>query len=374
MPDPVVHVLGRFPPPFDGQTLATERIASLLDRRFDVRRLDTQAPEAGHVRTDGGFSLARLRHYAALGPRLRAALADAPDAPVLWNAISPTPLGHGRDVLLTLPAFRPAQPVFAVMHRATFEHLFDTPLTAFTARRLVRRVTSFVFLSEHLAAQCDPWIPAAQRAVIPNTIDDALVCSPAEVAAKQGHFRTDRPLRLLFVSNMLPEKGYLDVLRAVGTLRDRGLDVEIDFVGGWTSDADEAAFWSEAEPLADAVRHHGAVSDRARIRAFHLAADVFLLPTVHPTETQPKAIIEALGAGTPVVATQRPIMDALVPSEAGLLVPPHAPEAIAEAVSRLADGVRWRAYSEGARAHFEAAFSPDAVRARWEALLAPYPA
>ncbi len=368
---PPVFVLGRFPPPFDGQTLATERIASLLEDRFDVQRLDTQAPEGDHVRGDEGFSFSRFRHYLGLRATLRAALARRPTAPVLWNSISPMPLGHWRDVLTTMPAFQPGQPVHAVLHRATFDGLFTGRLTAPTARRLVRRMTSFVFQSEHLATACAPWVPEAKRLVIPNTIDDAVVCTEREVEAKQAAYSTDRPLRLLFVSNMLPEKGYLDVLRAVGLLQERGLGVETDFVGGWPAEAARAAFEREAASLGGSVRHHGAVADRAAIKALYLAADAFILPTVHPTETQPKAIIEALGAATPVITTRRPIMEALVhDGREGFLVEPHTPPAIAEAVERLRDPDRWRSLSARARARFELAFSPASVRLRWEALLA----
>jgi glycosyltransferase involved in cell wall biosynthesis len=354
----------------DGQTLATERIASLLEGRFDVHRLNTQAPEGAHVRTDGGFSISRLRHYVGLRATLRVALSEAPTAPVLWNSISPIPLGHWRDVLTTLPAFQIDQPVHAVMHRATYERLLNAPLTAPTARRIVDRMTSFVFLSEHLAASCARWIPAPKRVVIPNTIDDEVLCTRGEVEDKQAAFGGDRPFRLLFVSNMLPEKGYLDVLRAVGRLRERGFYIEADFVGGWPSDAARLTFEREAKPLAVSVRHHGPIADRAAIKALHLAADAFVLPTYHPTETQPKAILEALNAGTPVVATERPIMDALVGDGIqGYLVPPRAPEAIAAAVERLQDPESWRALSRRARARFEACFAPEAVGAQWNTLL-----
>ena len=44
----VVHLIGRFPPPVDGQTLATQRLAELLAPRHTVQRFDT-AVDTAHV-------------------------------------------------------------------------------------------------------------------------------------------------------------------------------------------------------------------------------------------------------------------------------------------------------------------------------------
>ncbi len=368
-----VFVLGRFPPPFDGQTLATEQCASLLAPRFDVRRVNSQMPGEDRLH-ERAFSLRRLWHYLRLRGQVRAALAGAPAAPVLWHSVSPTPLGHWRDVLATLPAFRPGQPVYAVMHRATFDRLFRSPLTARTARRLVARVDGFVFQSTRLAEACEGAIPPSKWVLIPNTIDEAVTCSAAEVAVKQAAPRPpERPLRLLFASNMIASKGYFDVLEAAALLARRAVPFEADFVGGWGDEADRLRFerFVREHGLGERVRHHGAVHERARIRALHLAADVFLLPTYYPVETQPKAILEALNAGTPVVASRRGIIEDMVrEGESAHLVPPQDPTAIAAAVERLRDPDHWLCLSRGARVRFEEAFSPDAVRAQWEALLA----
>ena len=369
MPD-AVHVIGRFPPPIDGQTLATARLAGLLKDRYDVRTASTSFPEPDGVQVEVTFQPERIAHYARVLPRLRQSLGRAPQAPVLWASVSPAPLGHLRDVLLTLPALRRGQPLYAVLHRSTFERLFRHPLTALTARLLVRRVRRFVFLSPPLAEACAPFIPPEQRTVIPNTIDDAVLCTDAEVQAKQA--RRPGALRLLFLSNLIRSKGYVDVLDAVALLRARGMAIEATFAGRWSDAAEEAAFRARIERhgLHDVVRAAGPVQDRAGGKALHLAADLFLLPTYYPVEAQPLAILEALNAGTPVIATAHAGIPHMVREGANaLLVPPRTPEAIAAAVAQLAEPERWHRFSVAARRHFLDTFSPDAVRAQWVALL-----
>ena len=146
-----VAVVGRFPPPLDGQTLATARLAELVGEARPVVTVSTSAPEGDQlVSTEARWSWRRAAHYLGTGRRLRRELAAAPDAPVLWASISPHPLGHARDVLTTLPAFGPTRPVVAVVHRAYFDRMF-AGVTAATARRVVGRCAAVVFLTEGLA-------------------------------------------------------------------------------------------------------------------------------------------------------------------------------------------------------------------------------
>jgi glycosyltransferase involved in cell wall biosynthesis len=66
------------------------------------------------------------------------------------------------------------------------------------------------------------------------------------------------------------------------------------------------------------------------------AFDVFVLPSRY--EGLPTAVVEAMMAGVPVVATAvNAVSDVVVPGETGLLVPPHRPDLAAKAVRYLLD-------------------------------------
>ncbi len=367
-----VAVIGRFPPPIDGQTLATRRLAELLHKNHRVIAADTSYPEPHFVQTEVRFRPDRIRHYVRTLPALKRALKAAPEAPVLWTSVSPVALGHWRDVLTTLPAFQPDQQVFAVLHRRGFQHLFESRLTAASARRLVRRVRGFVFLNDQLADECARYIPAEKRIIIPNTIDDKALCTDEEVAEKQQRRKARPTLRLLFLSNMLRGKGYFDVLVAADLLRRRGRDFVVDFAGRWPSDLDRTEFerYVAEHGLESVVRHHGSVSEREQVRRLHYEADVFLLPSYYPAEAQPLAILEALNAGTPIVTTNHGGIPNIVnDGRQALFVPLQNPEAVADAVESLFDYTRWKHYSDEARTRFESLFSPDTVRRQWEELI-----
>ena len=377
---PRVVVVGRFPPPLDGQAVATARLADLLaDGRggpFHVGRVDVGAPEGERLVTPGG-GLGRAAHFLRLPARLRRALAAHPGAPVVWPSVSPSPLGHARDLLTVAPAFR-GRPVVAVVHRGDFDRLFRSPWTAATGRALVRQLRAVVFLTDGLAARCAPFVPAAKRWVVPNTVDDAAVPAPPEVEAaraeRAGRLAGERAadgrggVRLLYLSGMIPSKGYGDVLEALAALRGRGVEATATFAGRWPSAEAEAAFRARVGALGvdAAVRVLGGVSDRAAVRRLYLGADMFVLPTTYPVEAQPLTVIEALAAGTPVVVTRWASLPEMVDDgREGAFVDAGAPGQIADAVTRLAVPDAWRAASVAARARFDRQFSPAVVGAQW---------
>lgn len=368
-----VAVVGRFPPPLDGQAVATARLADLVDGPDRaVVRVDVGAPEGDRVVAPGTAPLRRVAHTLGLASRVRRQLATAPGAPVLWPSVSPSPLGHARDRLTVVPAFGD-RPVVGVVHRGDFDRLFASPWTRRSGRQLVRRLAALVFLTERLADACADHVPDAKRVVIPNTIGDDVIPGAAVIADKQQSWsaRPDRArLRLLYLSAMIPSKGYARVLEATAVLRERRVPVRTTFAGRWPSEAAERAFARRVQQLglADCVDVRGGVS-REEAGALHLAADLLVLPTTYPVEAQPLVVLEALAAGTPVLASRHAgLPEMLSDGHEGFFIRSDDPSDIAHAAQRAA--ADWPARSRAARHRFEQAYSPAAVREQWLELIA----
>jgi glycosyltransferase involved in cell wall biosynthesis len=171
---------------------------------------------------------------------------------------------------------------------------------------------------------------------------------------------------------MIRSKGYLDLLAAIPSLRDSGLDVEVSFAGRWEAEEDKRAFAEDVanRGLGGVVTHHGHLSDRLEAKRLYLSADVFVLPTYYPTEAQPLTIIEALNAGTPVVTTRHAGIPLMVRGGVeAVFVSPRSPNEIATAVASLADTARWVAFSRSARERYVSSFGADAVYSSWLSLV-----
>ena len=354
--------------------MLTEQMAQLLEQSHTVHRINTAVAKDEQEQSGVKLTVHRVTRYLGMMTRLRKSLAAMPNAPIVWHSISPMPLGHFRDLLVINSALRPQQKTYAVIHWGNFDRLFRSPITRFTARMVVRRLSGFVFLDENLSERCAAWIPAEKRFTISNTIDAATRCTEAEIQQKQSKRIHRKSMRILFLSNMIPAKGYFDVLQAVRLLHAEGHYLTADFIGRWQSDEEKSDFlnYDQNHNLQNVVTAHGGIQDRAKVKQFYLDADVFLLPTYYFAEAQPLSILEAINAGTPVITTHHAGIPGMVREYANeaIFVPPRAPEAIADALRKLSNEDNWLSFSKASVLRFAEGFSPEVVHQKWDALLA----
>src|SRR5262249_34579054 len=123
-----------------------------------------------------------------------------------------------------------------------------------------------------------------------------------------------------FVGRLAPEKAPEVLLRAA-----EGLDVVVLLAGDGP-----LRTHLEREARSGAARFRGFVPEVGRVLA---AADVLALPS--RTEGLPMAVLEAMGAGVPVVASAVGSLPEVLAEGAGLLVPPGEVEALREALRRI---------------------------------------
>jgi rhamnosyl/mannosyltransferase len=113
--------------------------------------------------------------------------------------------------------------------------------------------------------------------------------------------------------------------------------------------------------LNDRIKFLGYVSDQKLASLYH-AADLFVLPSVEPSEAFGIVQLEAMARKLPVVNTSLPTGVPWVSKDGqtGLTVPPRNAEALADAVNALLeDDSRRRRYGEQARERVERLFTRD---------------
>ncbi len=161
--------------------------------------------------------------------------------------------------------------------------------------------------------------------------------------------------RIASVSGHFHRKGVDVLLRAYALLRDRGAPFRAVVVGGGTL-LEEHRRLAKRLRLDDVVRIVGLVPD---VAPYLVSSDVFVLPS-RSEQSGSLSLIEALEYGLPVVASNCDgIPEDLAGSEAGVLVPPGDPQALANALERLVrDPDERLRRGHAARSRFVERFSP----------------
>lgn len=132
------------------------------------------------------------------------------------------------------------------------------------------------------------------------------------------------------IGRLTEQKGYGVLLTAVPQILQSIPDAYFLIVG--TGDL-EGALHQQAQQsgVSDRILFTGARSDVEELLA---TMDVFVNSSLW--EGLPTVIMESMAAGVPVVATQvAGNLELIQPEKTGLLVPPHQPSALAEAIIRL---------------------------------------
>jgi glycosyltransferase involved in cell wall biosynthesis len=186
--------------------------------------------------------------------------------------------------------------------------------------------------------------PRARVHLVPNGVDTELfVPGPPRDRAE--------PPTVLYLGRLSAEKNVEALLEAAGKLVAR-TPLRLRIVGDGPR---RAALAARAAALRIPVDFHAFV-DHARVPGLLAAADAFVLPSF--TEGHPKALLEAMSAGIPCVASDIPGTRAVVTEgETALLFDPHDAHALADRLEQvLGDADLARALGANARAAARARF------------------
>jgi colanic acid/amylovoran biosynthesis glycosyltransferase len=150
---------------------------------------------------------------------------------------------------------------------------------------------------------------------------------------------------ILSIAQLKPKKGLVDLIDACAELHARGYAFTCELVGEGPL-RNELQTRIDAHALGDVVELIGAL-DHAAVVARLRRASVFALPCVTAADGDrdgiPNVILEAMAMEVPVVSTRHSgIPEAVEDGQSGVLVEPHAPSALSNAIASLLDDPRQR--------------------------------
>jgi len=173
-------------------------------------------------------------------------------------------------------------------------------------------------------------------------------------------------IRAVMAANINHIKGHVYIVEAMSLLRDRGVRILLDLAGdGPLRGAIESKVREYS--LEEAVKFLGAVPHGQLMAGLQEGAwDLMVLPSIEDLtrarEGIPVSLMEAMSCGVPVISTNTGGIPELLEGDAGVLVPPRDPVALAEAIERLVGNpaLRWQLGAAG-RERVQEQFSLEKV-------------
>ncbi len=189
-----------------------------------------------------------------------------------------------------------------------------------------------------------PALQARLARTIPNLVEVfTSSLSEADIAASPKGTLND-PLRLLYAGRIDATKGLFELVEAAAQLRAAGQQVTLE-VAGWSAARDQTqarlVAAAREQGVGEAVRFVGYVESGSTLLAWLREGDLFVIPSY--AEGFPRAILDSMAAGVPVIATKvGGIPHRLEHGRTAYLIEPHSAEAIAQAVRQLAGDAELR--------------------------------
>lgn len=325
-----VLFIAPLPPPTTGQSLACQALYDDLEKR-GYRTLVVNMSK--NTFRQGATSLGRVFQIAQAV--WRAALLSR-SASCVYFTPSESMAGNLKDLLIMSVLGRSLRSTYLHLHGGAGMRVLLSDRHPWLRRLnawFLRRVAGVIVLGERHVDIYNTLMPPERIHVVKNFAPDELFVGAAELAEKWVETGV---LQVLFLSNLLPGKGYAELVQAIGCLPpDLGSRYRFSFAGGFESDTAKQSFLNAIQHMPN-VSYHGTVHGAAK-RELLRHAHLFCLPTYYPYEGQPISILEAYAAGCAVATTDHSgIFDIFTPAENGWQVIPRSPESLVEMLAMVA--------------------------------------
>jgi glycosyltransferase involved in cell wall biosynthesis len=326
----VILFIGPVPPPITGQSLACEVFLEALQEKYQPILIDINKSDFA----SGGLAWRRVKEIIGVLRRVRQ---EVRRANAVYFTITESLLGNAKDLLIYLACWRLLPKTVIHLHGgAGMIRLMHGPtgflrwINAF----FLKRMAAIIVLGDRLRAVYAGVVPDDKLRVVANFAEDQYQATANELETK---FVQDGPLRVLYLSNMIAEKGCLLLRDAVQSINaQRPGAIQLDYAGGFVTDSEKQAFLGS---IADSenITYHGIVKGAAK-RELLLQAHILALPTFYPFEGQPICILEGYAAGCAVLTTDHSgIFDTFTPGINGWEVKKRSSASIRDALVKALD-------------------------------------
>jgi glycosyltransferase involved in cell wall biosynthesis len=345
---PRLIVIGPVPPPTHGVAVSTLLTVAnpYLQEAFEIEHADTT--DSRPLSNIGSWDVTNvflgLRHAVDLLRRTGGRKG------IVYLPLSQNLGGFLRDSLFIHTASLRGWKVAVHLRGAAFRDFYEgsNAVVRWWTRRTLRRVSSLAVVGSRLRSLFDGLMAPERVAVVPNGTPD--------VSRENG---ARLPNRVVYLSNLVKDKGIVEAVEAALILVARHPQVEVLFAGDWDDASVERQLRERVGPANGRIRFLAPVAGQEKERLLQ-SASVLLFPPRAP-EGHPRVVLEAICRGIPLVTTDRgAIRETVTDGESAFVLSDPDPTELADRVMQLLsdDDLRER-MSRAARERYERAYTQE---------------
>ena len=337
----------KVPPPITGAALMNQRVnkSLLLRKNFDVRSIEISY--ANKVNNFGRLSFSKLLTLFSVFVKLIFELLfHRPE--LIYFQISPTGFAFIRDSVFVFIMKLFSVKILFHLRGKGIKKITDSSIFLKKYYKYVFKETDVICLSELLTYDVED-IYSGKPYIVYNGI-------PMIPDYQEKKINNTTELNILYLSNLIVEKGILDYIDAMQILIEKGYKIQGTIVGNEGDISKENLIKLLKQKRVDKqICFKGPKYDKEKFEEYK-DADIFVFPTYYSVEAFPGVILEAMQYELPVISTCEASIPLIIDdNKTGFLIPINNATQIAEKLELLINNseVRLEMGQEGRKKYLE---------------------
>lgn len=331
-------LIGNYPPPYSGQSVAFKTLVDgLHEKGIAFKMINT-------VEVDGKRNIIhRVITYYKVFVKLFYFLSNK-HSKIVYHIVSSSPSGFWRDFIIINISSLYGKKIILHSHNGNYQLFYNTQKNY--KKRIIKstinKADKIILLSSKLKNTFS---------FITDSRKLRFICNGLPFNIEENESKIDNArIDILYLSNLIEAKGYLDLLNAAVLLNKSNSinKYHFHFAGSFMLNPSQDKSYKTLEEAKDNfkriihknqlerfITYHGVLKDDNK-KALLEKADLFILPTYYNVEAQPITIIEAMAFKIPVFATNyRGIEEMIIPNQNGVFILPESPVDIVDKLENV---------------------------------------
>lgn len=301
-----ILLLGPFPVEnkgINGMSIANETLYEGLKNRYEVEKINTSKnfkfldkKEQGKFKVKKFFDILKELIFEMFHMLFK-------NYDVIYMTPGQSFWGFMRFSPYMIIAFLKKIPCYIHIHGGFFRRMYDSlsSIKKIVILYFLKRISGVIVLGDSLKPMFEDLVDGDSVFVCKNGVQDYIIASEEEILEKIEKFTKTKRKKILYLSNLMEEKGILDVLKA--SERFTADEIKISLAGA-IEPSIKVTIESYLEKYPQKLTYYGIVNGETKKKLF-LENQIFILPTYYTNEGQPISILEAYVNGCCVITTNQ---------------------------------------------------------------------